>query len=373
MNYFVFIISQVLLIITLLFNSPASGEEVESMYCRRCHEDTYMKAVSYRYQHSVVRDQCRLCHVASEIKDSVISRMDFPALQRDWLIYLGRLSENREYQAEVIITDSSGRSYTPAPIDIVPENIWEQDGQTASLSLKKLSNVEVDKIQKQGFVSVSISWATDAFATSEIECRLMGERASKFKVNFLYTKSHNIVLDGLKHNSKYSFSAVSSDIYGNNLKSEEYSFDTYIEFSRGQESGYDDLEGPVIKHMQVFRTGKNEGLYLKVSANKLSEISVKIKEGNKMDEKHDFGLLPARYSRIDICLKCHPQNSSHPVGVKAESPKIRTPKDLPTIDGGIITCVTCHTPHGGDREHFNRFDFRKDLCMKCHLEKYDNL
>ena len=109
---------------------------------------------------------------------------------------------------------------------------------------------------------------------------------------------------------------------------------------------------------------------MKVTANIPSGISITVKEANKVDEKHGFGLVPARYSRIDVCYKCHPHDSSHPVGVKAESPKIKTPDGLPTIEDGVITCITCHYPHGGERVHFNRFDYKKDLCMKCHLESY---
>ncbi|MBI5666336.1 MAG: hypothetical protein HZC49_14800 [Nitrospirae bacterium] len=331
-----------------------------------------MKTIAYKYQHGAVRDQCPLCHINPELNDEIIAHLNFPSLQKESIIYIDRLSEKQDYEAEILVTDNNGKSCAPEQIDIAQKNSWEPDGQRSSFKLKKLSVVTVEEIKRRGFVSVVISWETDVFSTSEIEYRLPGGRPDTFEIKDLYTKTHKITLDGLKHKNKYYFRAVSRDIYDNTLKSEEYDFNTAEEFSRPSLKDAD-AAAPVITNMQVFRGQDNKGLYLKVSANKPASVSVTIKEVKKIDEKHGFGLLPARYSRIDVCYKCHPHDSSHPVGIKAESSKTRTPEGLPTIEDGIITCVTCHTPHGGDRVHFNRFDFRKDLCMRCHLQKYDNM
>ncbi len=372
MNRLIIIISPLVIILTLLISKTLSAQELKSISCLKCHEDIYLKTTAYKYQHSIVRDQCPLCHITPEINGDIIANLDFPTLQSECLVYMDRLSENQDYQAEVIVTDSNGKSCAPELINIAKKNALEPDAQRSSFKLKKLSGVTVDEIKRRGFVQTSFSWDTDVFSTSEIEYRLTGGRSSTFEIKDLYTKNHKIILDGLKHKSRYYFRAVSRDIYGNALKSEEYDFNTAVEFSRPYLKE-DDTAAPVITYMQVFSGPDNNGMYLKVSANKPVSVSAKIKEIKKRDEKHGFGLMPARYSRIDVCYKCHPHDSSHPVGIKAESSKTKTPEGLPTIEGGIITCVTCHTPHGGDRVYFNRFDFRKDLCMRCHLQKYDNM
>ena len=82
--------------------------------------------------------------------------------------------------------------------------------------------------------------------------------------------------------------------------------------------------------------------------------------------KHGFGLAPASVSQIDVCVKCHSQGASHPVGIKSNGPKTKIPSELPTIEGGMITCVTCHYPHGGEKKYFARLDFARDLCIACH-------
>ena len=84
--------------------------------------------------------------------------------------------------------------------------------------------------------------------------------------------------------------------------------------------------------------------------------------------KHGVGLLTPRQSSIDACIKCHAQGVSHPVGIKVAGDRVRLPSQLPTIEDGILTCVTCHNPHGGYSSYFSRMDFGKDLCVVCHID-----
>ncbi|OGP25990.1 MAG: hypothetical protein A2067_00630 [Deltaproteobacteria bacterium GWB2_42_7] len=65
-------------------------------------------------------------------------------------------------------------------------------------------------------------------------------------------------------------------------------------------------------------------------------------------------------------MRCHAQGASHPVGIMSKGPKTKIPAELPTVEGGIITCVTCHYAHGGNKRYFARLDFQRDMCMACH-------
>jgi len=221
------IASPLAVIILLLFNAVTSGQEVKSISCLKCHEDVYLRAISFKYQHSVVRDQCTLCHINNyEEEDNIKARMNFPALQREWLINLDQLSENQDYQAEVILTGSNGRSCEPSRIDIIPQNTWEPDGQRSSFKLTKLSGVMVEEIKRRAFIGTTISWETNAFATTEVECRTGGERPDTYKEDAVYTRGHSLILNGLKYKKIYLCKAVTRDIYGHSLKSEEVTFDT---------------------------------------------------------------------------------------------------------------------------------------------------
>ena len=67
------------------------------------------------------------------------------------------------------------------------------------------------------------------------------------------------------------------------------------------------------------------------------------------------------------CSACHSgEGPSHRTGIRPTRP---VPADLPLSDGGLITCSTCHYPHGeGDRRQaYERMDNRRGrLCLACH-------
>lgn len=87
------------------------------------------------------------------------------------------------------------------------------------------------------------------------------------------------------------------------------------------------------------------------------------------DEKHGRGGLKGwREIGIDVCIKCHKQGASHPVGVKGRG-RIKIVNELPTGEGGVVTCVTCHTPHGGKKRYLGRLDFNKGICLLCHTDR----
>ncbi|HLE16648.1 MAG TPA: cytochrome c3 family protein [Syntrophales bacterium] len=85
-------------------------------------------------------------------------------------------------------------------------------------------------------------------------------------------------------------------------------------------------------------------------------------------DPHAPGFLDERSTTMTVCLGCHPFiRRSHPIGVRATKKGVRDPTDLPTIEGGIITCATCHEPHGSNSQFFSRGGFKRELCEKCHI------
>lgn len=72
---------------------------------------------------------------------------------------------------------------------------------------------------------------------------------------------------------------------------------------------------------------------------------------------------------ITVCYSCHPEadlGTSHPVRVYS-SRQTPIPSDLPTING-MITCVTCHDPHGAPGDKLVRETVRTKLCVACHVK-----
>ncbi len=75
---------------------------------------------------------------------------------------------------------------------------------------------------------------------------------------------------------------------------------------------------------------------------------------------------------INACYQCHAESTlgtSHPVRLYSGR-DVRIPDDLPTVDG-MLTCVTCHNPHGSEGKMLVRETIKTRLCVACHF-KYKN-
>lgn len=97
-------------------------------------------------------------------------------------------------------------------------------------------------------------------------------------------------------------------------------------------------------------------------------------KNRKLTKEKPHGLLrdPAELA-IDACYTCHPLvrlGSSHPVRLYANGKETEIPEDLPTIDG-MMTCVTCHDPHGSNGKQLVREKIKTKLCVACH-RKFKN-
>ena len=378
MNRAILFISIFILASAIQLSSASVGEINGPGECTKCHEEIYSNALANPYQHGMVMDKCGLCHIArameGETEEGKKTGINFSSYQREGILYLDDLQDDRKYEMEVVVTDSAERSSKPHHINVVPGKADEYGEDFPSLA--ELTGTAVEEIKMGVYVEATISWETDVPATSEVEYKRFRRQPRRFKSNNQFTKKHKVTLSGLKHEQYYFYSVISRDIKGNMLRSEEEMFDTSEEISADKGPASEDTAGPVINEVKTFRMKDRKGVYLKIQTSKPAKLMVSIDEipeaGEEKvsDENHSPLLAPARYSTIEACKNCHKQNASHPVGVRANNEKIRTPDDLPTIDGGIVTCATCHLPHGGKKIYFARMDFNMNICRKCHIGNY---
>ncbi len=343
----------------LLLTIPTAGKSAKSVLCKTCH----VIAPDVRYPHTVVRDDCTICHTVTEAEPRTVVRSH--SFHRRMICYLDIPHENEEHQVRVVLTDRNGSHSEPKTVSAVPRRASEY-GKDKDAALKEMFGIKLEEIRKGILAEATISWITDAPAISEVEYAPIEEHMSTAASEDLFSTNHKITLSGLKHKKKYHYRIISRDLLGNTLKSQEYTFDTSDAFTLTREVKSEDERAPSINEVKAFRVGGKEGLYLQVVASKPSRLTVDIKEIRHRNAMHSFRSLPGRYTRIDACVQCHPQDASHPVGIKAVGPNISAPRNLPTIEGGVITCVTCHYPHGGERAYFFRMDSEDKLCQECH-------
>ncbi len=363
----------------------------ESSDCIKCHQQMYQDALSSPYQHGSILDQCEQCHISQgvdetreefEVPEEEETRIsiDFPTYQKEGDFLLDDLEDDTKYELELRVTDHYERVSRPYHLTLIPEKT-EVLHEGFNI-LKQLSGVTLEEVKMGVFVEATISWVTDAPATSEVRYRLLNERHEMSEQSSELAKEHRVTLAGLKHHHRYIYSVVSRDMQGNMLRSDESEFDTSVEITDESQYIEDDEADPVIHEVIPFRADGQRGIYLRMRVSKPSLLSVLLKavkteseekivpKSSAAVEKHSPALASARYSTIDACIKCHNQSASHPVGVRPKSDRLRTPDDLPTIDNGTITCVTCHMPHGSRDIYLARMDFDKDICVKCHTTNY---
>jgi predicted CXXCH cytochrome family protein len=80
-------------------------------------------------------------------------------------------------------------------------------------------------------------------------------------------------------------------------------------------------------------------------------------------------LVDQEFTIIDQCYTCHPEDdlgTSHPVRIYIRGNSTRIPDSLPTGKNGMLTCVTCHDPHGGKSKGLVRELIVTKLCVACH-------
>jgi predicted CXXCH cytochrome family protein len=72
---------------------------------------------------------------------------------------------------------------------------------------------------------------------------------------------------------------------------------------------------------------------------------------------------------IEACYQCHSEadlGTSHPVRLYGGK-DVHIPNELPTVDG-MLTCITCHNPHGSEGEMLVREMIKTKLCVTCHYK-----
>lgn len=363
-----------LIIFSLIFNVVAYGDNNASNACLICHEQLYSAAISTPNTHSVVKKGCTICHnIEKNPKhEAATTSQDY---QKNMVLSLATLLGNDEtydkdnkYEIQIAASDLSGNWAKPVKINTSTQTIWNRPEKT--FDIKEISDLKVESIKRGLYTTAVITWNTNVPATSKVEYGSFTINRHLSTSNNIFSRRHKITLKSLGNDGKYLLRVTSRDLNGNAMQSENLIFETYKGFNFTK---YPEMQKPKVATPMLFNIGTKEDLFIRISANTPVKFEVKIREIPNKASRPCLGFVQTRHSTIKVCLQCHPQDASHPVGVRSNNPKIKVSDQLPTIENGIITCVSCHFPHGGNRKYFLRVDFNKEICAKCHSSYYDYL
>ncbi|GEM_PF-2056768 len=364
-----FLIFGVFILVVFNLHVNTMAKEMSGSNCRNCHGEIYRKAINSPYQHRIVVDGCVICHRENQPGEEDFSTNELkltintPVSLKAFIIHIRHLKKDKRYKMEVLLEDEYGNTTRTVRNEVIPEKLPDLTGKIGTLNV--ISDVQVREVKKGPYVKAVLTWHTDAPATTSAEYMLKDSKGRPYFRSYrdLYSWDHKIELNRLRHKSIYSFRAKSEGLLGKSLTSKETTVDTSREIKSPDTT---ESSQPVVNKLKAFRIRGQDGLFLWVEADRPAYCNVRIEEIKEKTSKPMHKIRIDKYTTIDVCKGCHSFSVSHPVGMRAEGEHVRTPTDLPTIDNGIITCTSCHDPHGSKNPFLARIDFKADLCLKCH-------
>ena len=359
-----------LLLLTLL-SSTAYANNSSLEECLICHEEMYVKATSYSNIHPVVLNSCTKCHYFEAVKNKS-TRIASKTFQKDTIFLLGDLTKkDKKHIIQINARDTDRNPAEQMMINTSDEEILNYPEKLYKLS--EISNIRTERVQKKIFAKAVISWNTDVPTAFKVEYGTSTKQRKVLTSNKTYSREHKAVLTGLRHKTKYTFTITSKDMNGKTLRSEEHSFDTSRAFNLTYikaKSENDHDTGPRIFNAELMNIGKSKDIFIRIWSNEPVWFNLSVTEFKGEETRPCNKFVQTRTSTIKVCEECHAQNASHPVGVRSKNPDINIPDELPVIENGVITCVTCHFPHGGEIAYYLRIKFSKEICVKCHPKQY---
>ncbi len=361
--------------------SALSSPGVDAQGCKECHQSVYDDYDDMLFSHSVVVDNCAICHIKGQvqIKASADSSLHSSDFSKEVLIYIKRSRASSvtgsSYHVEVEVSDRFGKVTKAEALDFEMADI---DASLLGPSVRPVfERIEVDNISVAGiFPEATISWTTNVYATTTFEYGLdLGYDFKVFtgKARLAYYKKHSVRLLQLKKNKTYHFRITGRSISGRIFKSRPQRFVVSAGGVASAQEAAQEGELVIEKIRPLRSTGGKLGIV--VTVNRPVKVTLNAREDKKLGltselERHGKGFISPKAMRIDVCVGCHNQGISHPVGITANTETTKVPKGLPTLPGGIITCNTCHTPHGGNKKFLARIDFSDvTMCSQCHTKE----
>ncbi len=371
------ILATAIIILSILTSSPVSSKaapgESGKSECIECHKDVYDKASNSPYTHSIVLSDCKICHIEEETSEFLPPKtlLETSTPLNNFILHLENLEKDKTYKAELILFNEDNNRSEPFILKVTPSKA--KDYSNRFKPLKSLPEVSPEEITRGIFTSVTLFWETDTPATTSVECYKKDSKESPIKIETpgVYSWIHRVKISGLSYKNTYVCEALSEDLFGKRVRSPEITIDTSKEKIK-KEKELDLTIKPTLKRAEFFKIEGREGIFLWIETNTPSYCSVSFSEREEKTREVTRHFTLGRYATIEACGNCHTFTVSHPIGVKATEENVRIPEDMFTIEDGIITCATCHSPHGSDKPFLARFDFRKDLCLKCHDESIYN-
>lgn len=345
--------------------------------CQSCHAPIF-KLVSLYFHRMFKEDNCLKCHV-----NFYNRKFEYQNYAADALVEIDGLLPAENYEIFIDHKDTSGNedsyefSFTPSA---TTESLTDVDGKGPLVS-----GVEVKNVIKGIFADVVLAWRTDKWSMTQVEYGPTTDYGNYvMPATGYYFKDHRVAIDGLANNGEYHFRIISTDPFGHQTTSDDYLFSTVRAFDENTQPPATRQKNNVNARVVIFGgtvvddgngtpAGEKEAGPVKpvkigviVRADYPVQASVECNKEWNPNRKHEkIEIKPFAESGLEQCLECHPRTVSHKVNIK----DYRIPDELPTAEGKVMICSTCHSPHGTSDTMGLRSESIHQLCLTCHVDR----
>ncbi|MBI3755113.1 MAG: cytochrome c3 family protein [Deltaproteobacteria bacterium] len=345
--------------------------------CSKCHQPVYDELKSFTRPHSdVVPKNCAACHLVLQKKEKNVEknyrRIANQSYGKEFLAPIGSEKDEKKICLKVKLTNKNENSAFSGFQAVTPSGVksdLKNDGKPPVIS-----DLRVADFKPGVFDDVDISWKTDKFSGGVIKYGNDANYGEKAGSENTLLKEHTVMLKSLKHNTAYRYKGVSNDPFGNITESgsQFYTNEKKISAEKAQKL----LTPPVIEKIGAVKLKDNVFIYIKADQDVRYDVDYVVLDSeekqpalaalsgspeNLLSIAHGDGFETKKNVAIKNCKRCHKKSVDHPTNIRAV---LKKGANLPLTDG-VITCATCHTPHGGNESYFLRMG-DPALCNMCH-------
>lgn len=374
--------------------------------CLECHDEVQEIINERYYVHEPVRGKkCRICHAKQDYEPPVATAQPEP--DNNYVVaYKQSSGSDKEQPIKWLVENFTPALHQSALIkqrklkDRLVLDLWYKQGgkKTHQYNTPDLSTLEtqnphfqmlaIDNLCLTNFDTRLVPRATLHWTTNEpSRCNTSYGNDSPdvvFEEDDLYLYDHYLDLRNFTEKG-YVVEITCRDPYRRVKKTDQFNILSLPVLEQAPSLTTPDQEQVLLRNLQ-------DKLWIEVITPQPASLSVGVQEVAALQKATEETAMPSiptsmetgsetadgdeehiqlntmLYTTTEVCHKCHTglePGQSHPVNVLPPL-NMNVPPEYRRLKNGKITCMTCHTVHGGDTEHRLIKKTPKALCTGCH-------
>lgn len=347
--------------------------------CCRCHGAVCADSANKRYVHApVLENMCAVCHLRGSGQAKVEEKESTEAVE--WFVRDNQEDDEHWFELPstlagtplALLATADGGTVLSQEITLPP--LEQAESFPARQGGAAISDLRVVEVKKGVFLSARIAWKTDTITDAQVFYGEGNLEASTF-LDDRWDTEHEITIAGLDAHRRYTFIAVSHDIFGNKVVSPQMVLATDDFYDHAPDRPSLQSQGDLEMRSRFYqdqgrffaRFASSRPVALRLGRNGRQAAVGSTGQGGQLPLAHPE--LTDVYSlTITVCVSCHPDAKgplSHPVDVLPKA-GMHIPPDYAIMPDGRLSCMSCHQAHASDHEYRLTRARRKDLCLGCH-------